>query len=145
MYAIVSHGIRLHLTHFRAEPIAVGIAAFVVAAAVMVAYGERPGGPLNPPLVRVSAVTWMLGPTALSPLPGFEAHPGTMFTLVLKDTNCGAGCATINFTTASVSPTSFSVVRAILPVILPGATGNLTVAFETPAGAYSGPLTVVLD
>ena len=144
MNVIVSHGLPFRLAHPRAERAIVGIVAFGAVAAGLLAYGEQPGGALNPTMIHVSSVTWSVGTTVLNPGPGFTARPGTPFTLVLRDTNCLLGCSLINLTTASVSPASFSVDRVLLPLIPPGETGNLTVTVQTPSGSYSGPLYVEL-
>ena len=91
MNAIVSHGLHFLYAHPRVERAMVGIVAFGAVAAGLLAYGEQPGGALNPTMVHVSSVTWSVGQTALSPGPGFTARPDTPFTLVLRDTNCLLG------------------------------------------------------
>jgi len=124
----------------------VGILAVAVAVdAALFVYVDRPGGPLHPVLDRVSSVTWTSGTTQLSTGPGFEAHPGSSVALTLTDTNCFLGCPAIDFTSASLTPSSFTIVNTSLPLIAPGATENLTVTVATPPGSYSGPLSIELS
>jgi hypothetical protein len=140
----VSHA---HPIRFRLPRTEVLLAALAVAVAVDVAlfaYADHPGGPLNPMLDHVSSVTWTSGSTTLSSGSGFEAHPGSHIALTLTDTNCLVGCPTIDFTSAQLTPSSFTVVNASLPEIAPGTTGNFTVTVATPGEVYSGPLSIEL-
>jgi hypothetical protein len=146
MYDIVSHG---HPAHIRLRlprlEVLVGLFAAVVALDVGLVYLAQPGEPLSPSLDHVSSVTWASNGTTLSSASGFAARPSTDMVLILEDTNCLLGCGAISFTTAVVSPGAFTVVNTSLPVIVPGATGNLTVTVKMPARAYDGPLTVTLS
>lgn len=118
------------------------LGAIVAVDAVLFAYVAGPPGWFGtPPLDRISSVTWNANGTQLSSGSGFEAHAGVDVTLTLIDTNLGA---TLDFTAAETTPSSFSVIRASLPLIPSGSTGNLTVTVGLPTGSYSGPLSIDL-
>jgi len=142
MYAIVSHGYPAPRLHFRAPRMEVllGVFGAVVALDVALVSLYPPVGPLD----HLSSITWSAQGTTLSSAPGFTARPNPEILLTLQDTNCFLGCTDISFTAVTVSPTSFAVLNANLPVIPPGYTGNLTVLLRTPPGAYTGPVALEL-
>lgn len=146
MNVIVSHWhvTRFHLRLPRLE-VLVGILAATVVLDLGLVTFSQPGEPLASKLDHITSVTWASNGTALSSASGFTARPGTHMVLILQDTNCLLGCVAINFSSVSLAPAQFTLDRASLPLIAPGATGNLTVTVAIPSHAYSGPLTVNLS
>ncbi len=146
MNVIVSHG---HLIQSRLRLPRVEVLFGILAAAVVLDVGlvylSQPGEPLASRLDHVSSVTWASNGTTLSSASGFAARTGTHMVLILQDTNCLLGCASINFSAVSLAPTEFTLVSDSLPVIAPGLTGNLTVTVALPSQPYSGPLTLNLS
>jgi hypothetical protein len=125
----------------RHPPISVLIGALalvVVLDGVLLAQATR----TPPPIDKITTLSWTSNGTSLYSGAGFEMYAGSKVPLVLTDTN--AGFSSEFFASASVSPSTFTVVSTLLPIVHPGTTENLTVTVLAPSGSYSGPLTVTL-
>lgn len=127
--------VRVSKATFRIEIIA--LAVILVLVGVLAAVALRP----PPARVDVTSVTWSSSGQELSTGRGWNTTAGSQATLVLSITNFGGP---IDFTSATLNESVFRVVSTSLPVIAPGATGNLTVTVAVPTTSYTGPLDIVL-
>jgi len=121
------------------------LVSLLVADAALFAYVERPGGPLHPYELRISAIEWFLGLWLMTSVPGINASAATPITVILTFTNCELFCNTLSVGSAATNTSGFAVAGSDLPLsIVPGATGNISVTLSGPASGYSGPVAVIL-
>jgi len=121
------------------------LAALIVIDAGLYAYAERPGGPLHPYQLRISAVEWFLGAYLLTTVAGINATASAPLTVILTFANCELFCGTLTVGTAATNTSGFSVLHSDLPMsILPGMTGNISVTLSGPGTGYVGPVAVIL-
>jgi len=115
-------------------------------------YERRPGGPINPYEVKVSAVTWTLNGTAWASSPGFSLPAGAQVTVWAN-----AYCAPIVYNIVQRTCTSGEIYLLTPGFVLvytnaplqwssynTGADANVTAVVSLPTSSFAGDLTIAL-